>query len=234
MPANKYEVFEVCVVERSDIQFAQYNPRIIRHQNKSMLGKSLRKLGFVQPVVWNVRSKNLVGGEQRICELDRLHRGSNNYKLTVCKIDVDDKKEREINIALNNLSIQGEYDFVKLEKLLTDTIMVDNVEMTLDIEAIGFTPSEIMRYLGSRPMEVRPEFLEQLSEQLKKNRETMEKIRSGLQKIDSQSQGYLVVVFRDLEERRELTNMLGWEDNRYQDGETLIETLRRLMTKENQ
>ena len=56
------------------------------------------------------------GGHQRLEQLDALEKNQ-DYDLTVCVIDVDEREEAELNVQLNNLNIQGEWDLDKLGEL---------------------------------------------------------------------------------------------------------------------
>lgn len=86
-------------------------------------------------LTWNKRTGNLVGGHQRLEQLDSLEK-SKDYELTVNVIDVDEREEAELNVLLNNPSMQGEWDFDKLANM-TD-------EFGLDLkDDLGFTDTDI-------------------------------------------------------------------------------------------
>lgn len=58
--------FEYGTVKRSQIKFADYNPRIIDESNQKKLVKAIRENGLIEPLVWNKRTGVLVGGHQRL------------------------------------------------------------------------------------------------------------------------------------------------------------------------
>ena len=89
-------------------------------------------------------AQTLVGGHQRLRELDTLH-DSDEYELTVAEIDVDEEAEREINVGLNNPSMMGEYDFFLLE----DMAKLDGPNK-LDLAKAGFDPAEIYTLFGRK------------------------------------------------------------------------------------
>jgi hypothetical protein len=101
---------------------------------RKRLKKVIKKMGLVEPPVWNKRTGNLVGGHQRLDALDALER-SDDYYLDVAVIDVSQKEEVETNIALNNDSIMGEYDLDKLEPLAS--------EYDLNFKNLGFTDADL-------------------------------------------------------------------------------------------
>lgn len=67
--------------------------------------------------MWNRRTGNLVGGHQRLSLLDELE-GTDDYRLTVSRIDVDDAQERALNVVLNNPEAQGNYDMDLLGQVI--------------------------------------------------------------------------------------------------------------------
>lgn len=116
---SKYQVFDTEVINRASISNAPYNPRVMDKGAKKRLKDGLRKHGLVQPIVWNKRTGNIVGGHQRLEQLDDLEKRK-DYDLTVSVIDVDEREEAEINIQLNNPSMQGDWDLDKLADLADD------------------------------------------------------------------------------------------------------------------
>ena len=89
----------------------------------------------MQPLIWNKRTGNLVGGHQRLGLLDSLE-GSADYLLTVAVVDMDPKTEREQNIFLNNASAMGSWD----EDLLVEMLKGDD---RIDITAAGFDLTDV-------------------------------------------------------------------------------------------
>lgn len=112
--------------------------------------------------MWNVRTGNLVGGHQRLSQLDVLE-GSPNYSVHVNKIDVDDRTEVALNIALNNPNMQGEYDIPALIDLLRD----DKFDLDLtgfksvDLELMAFDSGLDTTLISSM---FTPEAIEQVNE----------------------------------------------------------------------
>lgn len=113
---------------------APYNPRTISGKAKLDLRKSIENHGLLGSPIWNKRTGNIVGGHQRVEQLDMLE-GTQNYSLLVSEIDVDERAEKAINIALNNLNLQGEMD---AEAIVN---MVRNNEF--DLEMSGYKPIDI-------------------------------------------------------------------------------------------
>ena len=119
-PLSRYQGFETITIDRRKIKNAEYNPRQITPAQRRKLTQSLKRFKLVEPLIWNQRTGNLVGGHQRLSILDDLH-GTAEYSLTVAKINVDDATEKAINIALNNPENQGQYDYEMLAGLIGDS-----------------------------------------------------------------------------------------------------------------
>jgi len=130
---SKYQAFDTETISRSEIKNAPYNPRIMDKEAKKRLKKNIRENGLVSALTWNRRTGNLVGGHQRLEQLDALENNS-EYELTVCVIDVDERKEAELNVKLNNPSMQGEWDLDKLANLTE--------EFDLSLDDLGFSKSD--------------------------------------------------------------------------------------------
>src|SRR5258708_3652072 len=102
------ENFVVEEMPRQQLAAAKYNPRKITDQERDKLKAALKRHGLVAPVVWNKQTGNLVGGHQRISIMDNLMGGA-DYTLQVSVIDVDPKREKEINVLLNNSQAMGQF-----------------------------------------------------------------------------------------------------------------------------
>ena len=122
---------------------AKYNPRKDLQPGDpefEKLKRSMQEFGYVEPIVWNKRTGNIVGGHQRHKIL--LDMGMQEVDCVV--VDLDETKEKALNIALNK--IQGDWDYVKLKDLLEE---LDTG--AFDIELTGFGLDEIEQLLTDLP-----------------------------------------------------------------------------------
>jgi len=119
MPVSQFERFKTAAIPRKRVKNAPYNPRTIGKKERQRLTEGLTELGLVAPLVWNERTGNLVSGHQRISILDELE-GSQDYRLTVARVDVTPAQEKKLNLLLNNAKAQGRWDDEKLCALITD------------------------------------------------------------------------------------------------------------------
>lgn len=135
MAKSKYQAYETETISRDQIKNAPYNPRIMDDGAKKRLKKNIARHGLVSALTWNKRTGNLVGGHQRLEQLDALEK-SQDYELTVCVVDVDEREEAALNVQLNNPSMQGEWDLDKLAGI--------SEEFDLDMsDDLGFTQTDI-------------------------------------------------------------------------------------------
>ncbi|MDD4754365.1 MAG: site-specific DNA-methyltransferase, partial [Desulfitobacteriaceae bacterium] len=94
--------------------------------------KSMETFGYVEPIIWNKRSGQIVGGHQRLKILQ--HQGETEIECVV--VDLDETQEKALNITLNKVT--GEWDLPKLADLISE---LDNG--IFDITLTGFDAAEI-------------------------------------------------------------------------------------------
>ena len=107
---------------------APYNPRKdLKPGDPEFLkiARSIDEFGLVEPLVWNERSGNLVGGHQRLKVL--IERGVEEVEVSV--VDLPPEREKALNIALNK--VQGDWDPRKLAELLDGLTTIDGFDVTL-------------------------------------------------------------------------------------------------------
>ena len=123
----------------ADLNAAAYNPRVNLEPGMpefEKLKRSIETYGDVEPIVWNRRTGNVVGGHQRMAVMKHL--GIKSAKVSV--VDMDEQQEKLLNLALNKA--KGDWDADRLESMLRD-MDFDKLEMT------GFGAEEIAILLES-------------------------------------------------------------------------------------
>ena len=130
----KFQSFDAEVIHRSQIKNAPYNPRVMDKESAKRLRASLSQHGLVEPPVWNRRTGNIVGGHQRMKQLDALE-GTKDYTLTVAVVDMDEREEAQLNVQLNNQSLMGDWDMDKLAGIAQD--------FSIDFEEMGFSSTDV-------------------------------------------------------------------------------------------
>jgi len=114
---------------------APYNPRKDLKPGDpeyEKLKNSILTFGYVEPVLWNKRTGNIIGGHQRFKILVEL--GKSEIDCVV--VDMDEENEKALNVALNKVS--GDWDKDKLILLIEDLQGVD-----FDVSLTGFDPAEL-------------------------------------------------------------------------------------------
>lgn len=127
-------------VSITKIKPAAYNPRVILKpgdEEYEKLKTSIDTFGYVEPLVWNQRTGNLIGGHQRLAVL--VEQGLSEVEVSVVDLSLD--KEKALNLALNK--IQGLWDEDKLADLLRE--MLESPE--IDVTVSGFDMEEISEIL---------------------------------------------------------------------------------------
>ena len=126
---------EMCKKKISDLVVASYNPREkLKPGDKEYekLKKSIMEFGYVDPIIWNKQTGNVVGGHQRLVVLKEL----NYTEINCVVIDEPLEKEKALNIALNKIA--GDWDMPLLKDLLSS--LNDNI---FDISLTGFDDDEL-------------------------------------------------------------------------------------------
>ncbi len=98
-------------------------------------------------VIWNEATGNLVGGHQKVSILDEINKyPTNDYDITVEKVNLTDKEEKEQNIFLNSKSVQGEFDSDLMANIITDIDPIlagldeyDLTMLSLETPSVDFT-----------------------------------------------------------------------------------------------
>lgn len=114
---------------------ADYNPRKdlkAGDPEYDKLKQSIQEFGYVEPIIWNKTTGRVVGGHQRLKVL--LDMGVTEVDCVV--IEMDEDKEKALNVALNKIS--GDWDKDKLMLLITDLQGVD-----FDVSLTGFDAAEL-------------------------------------------------------------------------------------------
>ena len=114
---------------------AAYNPRVdLKPGDKEYekLKRSINEFGYVEPIIWNRQTGNVVGGHQRLKVL--LDLGHTEIDCVV--VDLDLSHEKALNVALNK--IQGDWDEDKLA-----AIMADFDAEAFDVSLTGFDAGEV-------------------------------------------------------------------------------------------
>jgi hypothetical protein len=148
--AQSPRVWPQTTVPATSLQMAGYNPRTIKPAQLQALKKSLVEFGFVQPIVARAEDKLVIGGHQRLTALfallkDQGRKPSDSDVVPVVFVEgVSDDKAKALNLALNKIS--GDWNYDALASLV-QTLSTDARELS------GFGRDELQQLmdLTSKP-----------------------------------------------------------------------------------
>lgn len=127
------------IMKVKDIKPAAYNPRVTLKpgdEEWEALSRSLDRFGLVEPLIVNQTTGLLVSGHQRL----NILKAQGVEEAEVVIIEADAEQEKLLNIALNK--IDGEWDYDKLQALFDE---IDDY----DIQFTGFTEEELDNLFGT-------------------------------------------------------------------------------------
>lgn len=109
-------------IDVTTLKMADYNPREMSREAMRQLKASLKKYGFVQPVVARREDNLIIGGHQRVAALLELMKEEKiRHTVTVPVVflaGLSDHETKLLNIGLNKIS--GTWDYDALARLFLD------------------------------------------------------------------------------------------------------------------
>lgn len=138
-----FQKSEICEMQRSELHPAPYNPRKWDEESRKRLKRSIKTFGVVGGIIVNKQTGyTIVGGHYKVDVLDELNKydpktKENDYKLRVEVVDVDEKTEKSMNIALNNPNLTGHWDYDALRELVPNIDYNDAGLSQADLSMIG-------------------------------------------------------------------------------------------------
>ena len=116
----------------AELREAPYNPRTISDEMLDSLSRSIERFGLVEPIVWNRRTGNVVGGHQRL----KVLQAQGVEATDVVVVDLAPDEERTLNLALNKIT--GAFDLPRLSAVLEELQLAE-----VDLNLTGFGEDEI-------------------------------------------------------------------------------------------
>lgn len=215
---TKFQSGKTVVIHRSELVKAPYNPREITPDAKRRLKEELKRNGYLDRIVHNVRTGFIVRGHQRLACLDSLE-GGKNYLLEVTQVDMTEEQEVAANISGNNTQLHGSWDIPLLQKTLA--------EFKIPASAIGYSQHELSHYFGFSPAVQDMADLDKQIEQIEGFKQQNEKLVETTDSKDDpsffivlyedKSKTKSLMVFEDYAARKAFTDALGVIDGRYHD-----------------
>lgn len=107
---------EIRTMRLADLAPNERNPRRIDPKNAKALRASIERWGLVEPLIWNKRTGQLVGGHQRRRQMLALGIEETN----VVVVDIEEHEELALNVTLNNPHAQGRFDDDAIAEMLDE------------------------------------------------------------------------------------------------------------------
>ena len=143
---------ETIKIKISELKPSEYNPRKISEQELDKLVRSIKKFGFLEPIIVN-KDNSIIGGHQRVKAANLI----GMQEVPAIRIDLSENLAKALNLALNKIS--GEWDEDKLYDLLKD---IQEREVDL-LNFIGFDDEDVLKILNRNIKEdSEPEFDENI------------------------------------------------------------------------
>jgi len=134
---GRKDVMNTKKVKLSEVKLPSYNPRTMPKEELENLKRSIKRFGYVEPIVINRRTGHVVGGNQRVIALREL----GFEEAEAVEVDLSLQEEKALNLALNKIS--GEWDIPKLKEVLLE-LEKDSFELNLT----GFNSGELEDLIG--------------------------------------------------------------------------------------
>ena len=226
MEVSKFQKFETCNVNRSEIQNAEYNPRRISESAKKKLKDNIKRVGLLDTIVVNKNTMNIVSGHQRISILDSLER-KKDYNLTVSMVDLSEKEEKEQNVFFNNMKVQGEFDTDLLAEMLSD---IDFECAGLDINDVGILGVEVDLPFIEEPSESDKEVMKLNNEIFENKREMRKAVMNHSQTRNEESvDTFVILTFSNQNNKEVFLQRFGFRpQEKYIKGEVLSDMVERV------
>jgi ParB-like chromosome segregation protein Spo0J len=141
-----FEIHATTLVHPDKLNPAPYNPRRIKPAMLRSLKQSIVANGFLDPLIVQKKGMVIIGGHQRLRAMREICAEADRPmpEIPCIVIDVDNRKARKLNIALNRVG--GEFDTTLLGTLLKDleheTKLSDE-----DLVSMGLTQEEVIDFL---------------------------------------------------------------------------------------
>jgi hypothetical protein len=136
---------------------APYNPRKMEPAAENALLRSLERFGLLQPIVWNKRTGNVVGGHRRL----KLLMAAGVDVTDVAVGDWSETEEKALNLALNNPAGQGTFTPEAQDLLLELREMLPEVYDELLLWQIHPPEEELVSTLQFEGEETQPDLAPQ-------------------------------------------------------------------------
>ena len=120
-------------IKLEDYKTAEYNPNVLEGKKLEKVAKSLEEFGYVEPIVVNKKTGNIVGGNHRA----RILKAKGVKTVQASVVELEPGKEKALNLLLNTKGNRDPFRYAELlndlhekemDALLKDLLLVDDKE----------------------------------------------------------------------------------------------------------
>ncbi|MFA6357396.1 MAG: DNA methyltransferase [Candidatus Omnitrophota bacterium] len=129
------------------LKFAPYNPRRMKKAVFEKLKENIRRFKVYSPLIVNMRTWHVVGGNQRLRALLEL----GYTEVNVVSVDLSIEEEMALNLALNKLV--GEFDNPSLPVIFQEIMKTPEL-----LNLTGFEPIEVFHILDTYTAQIDEDF----------------------------------------------------------------------------
>ena len=111
----------------SQLHAAEYNPRKdLKPEDAEYkkLKRSMEEFGYVEPIIWNEATGNVVGGHQRL----KILMEAGETEIDVVVVSLAEEDEKTLNVLLNK--VKGRWEITTLAELLQELDAAGAMEVT--------------------------------------------------------------------------------------------------------
>lgn len=139
------------LVKAHELNPAPYNPNKLAPAKYEALKDSIRKDGFIDPIVVQKDGFNIIGGHHRLRAIKEIcvEEGAAVPEIPCILLDVDDVAAKKLNLKLNH--IKGDPDARLLGELLVDLFPRDvrvEQQLEVDVASLGLSLDEATKYMS--------------------------------------------------------------------------------------
>lgn len=134
------ENMNIKTIQLTNINPAEYNPRIITKDEFEGLKTSLQTFGQQENLIVN-KDMTLISGHQRLQAMLAL-----GWTDAVCNVvNLDKHEEKKLNVLMNSPAISGSWDDLKLAEILEELKLDDDyISLRLnELEPLDLSPTEV-------------------------------------------------------------------------------------------
>lgn len=223
---------ETVVIQRSEINFAPYNPK--KHTKESIAAQkaNFKRVGFLGGIVWNSLTGNLISGHKRVMAFDSINKYDGtletDYEIKVEKIEVDEVTEKEQNIFMDASGTNTIQDYDLLKNLIPEINYLNAGLTSEDLNIIGISNTEIEELTNETSKDLNDVFKSQ-NEKKEAIKKLKKEIRQGIDERFGEGDTLVMLSFTTYKNKADFMNRFGYnQDDKFINGEEFAKSIEKI------